>query len=68
MAYDGIEIHAATDDGQLVVTLDQPDEGKAAETLFSLQNIDGVLNASLVFNYFEETAKPIEEVTTNESL
>ncbi len=50
----GIEIHTVTDEGRLVVTLDQPDDRKAAETFTQLQNMDGVLNISLVYNYFEQ--------------
>jgi len=51
---DGIEIHATTLDGRLIVTLDQPDDAKAAETLSRLHELDGVLSASLVYNYFEQ--------------
>jgi nitrate reductase NapD len=50
---DGIEVHAATDQGRLVVTLDQPDEDKAAETLQQIQAMDGILSASLVYTHFE---------------
>ena len=51
---DGVEVHAVTDEGRLVVTVDQPDDGKAAETLQRLQTMDGILSASLVYNNFEQ--------------
>jgi len=51
---DGVEVHTATGDGRLVVTVDQPDDRKAADTFTELQNLDGVLNTSLVYNYFEQ--------------
>lgn len=55
----GIETHAITDEGRFVVTLDQPDDHKAADTFTQLQNLDGVLNISLVYNYFEQS--PVEK-------
>ncbi len=51
----GIEVHTITDEGRFVVTLDQPDDGKAANTFSQLQNLNGVLNISLVYNYFEQS-------------
>lgn len=51
----GVEVHAATDEGRLVVTVDQPDDGKAVETFSSFSELDGVLNTSLIYNYFETT-------------
>ena len=52
-ALGGVDIHAATDDGRLVATVDQPDDNKAADIFAELQNMDGVLNTALVYNYFE---------------
>ena len=52
---DGVEVHATTEDGRLVVTVDQPDDHKAADTFVELRNVDGVLNTSLVYNYFEQS-------------
>ncbi|MDH5750201.1 MAG: chaperone NapD [Rhodospirillales bacterium] len=51
---DGVEVHAVTDEGRLVVTVDQPEDHKAADTFTAIQNMDGVLNTSLVYNYFEQ--------------
>lgn len=52
-ALGGVEIHATTDDGRLVATVDQPDDRKAADVFSELQNMEGVLNTALVYNYFE---------------
>ncbi len=52
---EGIEVHTITDEGRFVVTLDQPDDRKAADTFSQLQDLDGVLNISLVYNYFEQS-------------
>jgi len=53
-ALNGVEVHKATDDGRLVVTVDHPDDGEAAKVLDSFRNIDGVLSTSLVYTHFEE--------------
>lgn len=59
----GVEIHATTEDGRLVVTVDQADDRDASETLVALQNTDGVLSASLVYNYFEQDSAEKEEAS-----
>lgn len=50
----GIEVHTITDEGRFVVTLDQPDDRKAGDIFTELQSLHGVLNISLVYNYFEQ--------------
>ena len=59
----GVEIHATTEDGRLVVTVDHPDDREASDTLVALQNTEGVLSASLVYNYFEEDSADMEEAS-----
>lgn len=54
VALDGVEVHEATEDGRLVVTVDNPDDGEAAKVLDSFRTIDGVLSTSLVYTHFEE--------------
>ncbi len=51
--FEGVEVHATTEDGRMVVTVDRPGDRAAAETLSKCQEVDGVLSASLVYNYFE---------------
>ena len=53
-ALSGVEIHGVTDDGRLIVTVDQPDDKRAADVFTELQNKAGVLNTALVYNYFEQ--------------
>ena len=50
----GVEVHGSNDKGKLVVTLDHPDRGYCSETLMGFHNISGVLNSSLIYEYFEE--------------
>ena len=51
---DGVEIHGTSELGKLVVSLDHPNRGYCSDTLMGFHNIPGVLNSSLIFEYFEE--------------
>ncbi len=51
---EGVEIHGSSDQGKLVVTLDNPDRNYCSDTLMGFHNIPGVLNSALIFEYFEE--------------
>lgn len=53
---EGVDIHAVGEDGRMVVTLDSASDRKAADTLMDMQKLEGVLNASLVYNQFENTS------------
>lgn len=53
---EGVDIHAVGEDGRMVVTLDSASDRKAADTLMDMQKPEGVLNASLVYNQFENTS------------
>ncbi len=53
----GVELHASSDVGKLIVTLDHPDRSYCSDTLMGFHNIPGVLNSSLVYEYFEEDDK-----------
>ena len=52
-AMDGVEVHTATDQGKMVVLLDHPDRTYCSEIIMDLNNIDGVLSTSLVYEYYE---------------
>lgn len=54
--FEGIDIHAIGEDGRMVVTLDVADDQRAADTLMDMQKLEGVLNASLIYNQFENTS------------
>lgn len=49
----GVEIHATTDDGRMVVTIEN-DEGSMIDTMNSFHEIEGVLSASLIYHHFDE--------------
>ena len=50
---DGVEVHTVTGEGRLVVTVDNLDDAAAAKIFDNFQDIEGVLNTSLVYTRFE---------------
>lgn len=61
-ALPGVEIHAATDDGRLVVTVEDA-LIPASDTVMALHRLDGVLSVALVYHHFDpapETLVPDE--------
>lgn len=56
----GVEVHAAGEDGRMVVTIEGESNGALADTHRQLTHIDGVLSAALVYHHFEPD--PEEEV------
>ena len=49
----GLELHHRTDDGRLVVTVEDTDTSLASEVLLDLHRQPGVLSATLVYHHFE---------------
>ncbi|MDP6567793.1 MAG: chaperone NapD [Alphaproteobacteria bacterium] len=49
----GTEVHTITDDGRLVVTVEEDETTNAGDTVLALHRLEGVLNASLVYHHFE---------------
>ena len=49
----GVEIHAVTDDGKLVVTIETETDGETAGTFDRINTMDGVMSAAMVFHQFE---------------
>lgn len=50
----GVEVHAATEDGRMVVTIEEvAGEQLITQTIDSFNDVDGVLSASLVYHHSE---------------
>jgi nitrate reductase NapD len=49
----GVDVHAATADGRLVVTVEDVGDGEPADTMMSIHRLDGVLSATMVYHHFE---------------
>ncbi len=52
-AMPGVEVHAATEDGRIVVTLERAGRAGVADTLSEMHNVEGVLTAALVYEHSE---------------
>ena len=50
----GVEVYAALADGRIVITVEDTPENRPAETLMNVQNMWGVLNAALIYNYCDD--------------
>ncbi|XOF33894.1 MAG: chaperone NapD [Candidatus Electrothrix sp. YB6] len=50
----GVEVHAAKEDGSIVITIEDTPDTVPADTLMQVQTVDGVLAASLIYNYCDE--------------
>jgi len=58
----GVEVHANSDEGKLVVTVESEDNFYVADTISSFKDIDGVLNASMIYQCRDDMT------TTNEGM
>jgi len=55
----GVEVYAATDEGRMVITLENTDENsRLSEGLAEVNRIDGVLGAALVYEHSEQEDDP----------
>lgn len=47
----GVEIHAKTPEGKLVVTIEDDDTNSAADSYVALHNVPGVVSVAMVYQY-----------------
>jgi len=52
-ALQGVEVHAMSDEGKIVVTIENERESGLADSLMEMQNLKGVLSASMVYHHNE---------------
>jgi periplasmic nitrate reductase NapD len=58
-ALDGVEVHGASPQGKIVVTLETASEGDIVERLAAIRELAGVLSTVLVFHWVE-SSQPTE--------
>nr|VFK72899.1 MAG: periplasmic nitrate reductase chaperone NapD [Candidatus Kentron sp. UNK] len=51
---EGVEVHAATPDGRVVISVERDDQEQFGETVLGLRDISGVIDANLVYHFHEE--------------
>ncbi len=52
-ALPGVEVHGGQAEGKLIVTVEDAPEVAAADTVHKVQDIEGVINAVLIYHYGE---------------
>nr|VFJ43825.1 MAG: periplasmic nitrate reductase chaperone NapD [Candidatus Kentron sp. DK]VFJ63074.1 MAG: periplasmic nitrate reductase chaperone NapD [Candidatus Kentron sp. DK] len=55
--WQGVEVHATRPDGRMVVTVEGDDPERFGETVLTLRDVDGVIDASLVYHYHDDDAE-----------
>ena len=50
----GVEVHGANPDGRLVVTVEEAGDRSMADTVVRMQNLSGVISASMIYHQYEE--------------
>ncbi|QJT36767.1 sorbose reductase [Aeromonas media] len=53
-ALDGAEVHAVSDEGKLVVTLEGPSQRPIMAAIDAINAMPGVLSAALIYHQFDE--------------
>ena len=50
----GVDVHGVNEDGRIVITIEDTPDNSPADTLMNVQNMQGVLSASLIYNYCDD--------------
>ena len=59
LALTGVEVHAATDDGRMIVTIEADSDQAVADMFATINHQPGVLSAAMVYHQYE--SDPDEE-------
>lgn len=51
---DGVDVHAATEDGRLIVTVEEESDRLLADAVLRLSGVPGVLAASMVYHQYDD--------------
>jgi len=49
----GVDVHAENE-GRIVITVEDTPDNSPADTMMNVQNMQGVLSASLIYNYCDD--------------
>ncbi|HEB83117.1 MAG TPA: glutamate synthase [Gammaproteobacteria bacterium] len=51
---EGVEVHGNNEDGRIVITVEQDNANQLSDTLVEIQQVPGVLSASMIYHHFED--------------
>lgn len=68
-AFDGVEVHAESDDGRFVVVVEDTSARLASEIIMDLHQVPGVVSLTLTYHHFEDLAetRPRPETPSHDS-
>ena len=55
--FEGVEVHATSADGRLVVVVEDTADRLASEIIMALHQVPGVISLTLTYHHFEDVAK-----------
>jgi len=58
----GVEVHAVTDDGRLIVTIEDESRKVVGERIMGFYDIDGVLSASMIYQFSDDELNEQETI------
>lgn len=50
----GVEVHAVTENGRIVLTVEEDDSNEMTDIIMRLHNVNGVLSAAMIYHHYEE--------------
>lgn len=53
----GVEVHAATEDGRIVVVVEDTETDFASDTIMALHQVPGVISLTINFHHFEHAGQ-----------
>ena len=60
----GVEVHACTEDGRLIVTIEDEHRKNVGERIMGFYEIEGVLSASMIYQFSDDNVEnDIDELT-----
>jgi periplasmic nitrate reductase NapD len=63
LAWPGIEIHAATPQGKLIVTVETESDGSCADAFARIAAVDGVMSVAMVYHQVEQEIPDVADPT-----
>lgn len=58
----GVEVHAVTDEGRLIVTVEDEQRKNVGERIMGFYEIDGVLSASMIYQFSDDEFNEQESI------
>lgn len=62
LGMDGVEVHAESAEGKMIVVLEDDDLESAANKYVTLHGLPGVMSVAMVYQYSDDESVDIEEV------